>query len=97
MKNENAQFTPGPWRAIAWGQTISIDSNMVTGIARINPWGNHNAGIPFANDTANARLIAAAPDLLLTLEMLAEEIQDGYLPADKAQKMRAAIAKAKGE
>ena len=69
MKNEKPKFTPGPWRAIAWGQTISIDSDMVTGIARINPWGNHNAGIPFANDTANARLIAAAPDLLAALEL----------------------------
>ena len=63
----------------------------------------HVATIPCASDgdfsEANARLIAAAPDMLAALEALRNTI-DGMsvpVPASLKQHMCAAIAKARGE
>lgn len=58
-----------------------------------------------AKDAANARLIAAAPELLAALESVLEDIEAGRLvdgtgdPAttNAAKGIRAAVAKAKGE
>ena len=38
------------------------------GVAHINPKGDYNNGIPSRIDVANARLIAASPDLLAACE-----------------------------
>ena len=100
----SAQFTPGPWR---WWATVS---------------GARVAGHPadgsknFVCDVlvpekavsyeANARLIAAAPDLLEALRELADDIADRFdmsspstNPGMKAavNEARAAILKATGE
>ena len=72
MKNKKTGHTPGPWTATAWGQTMSIDGVGIIGVAHLNPRGNHNAGIPSAEDHANARLIAAAPELLGFAEATAQ-------------------------
>ena len=56
---------------MAHGETISINSfgkDTYLGVAFINPRGNFDAGIPSSLDRANARLIAAAPDLLEALQ-----------------------------
>lgn len=65
------KHTPGPWRIRENGQRISIDSESVDflGLAEINPSGN-TGGIPTQLNRANARLIAAAPDLLEIAEGL---------------------------
>lgn len=86
----NTQHTPGPW-------TIS-------GMSTINTLGGNKtyiASIAKNDRHANARLIAAAPDLLATLEKV-----DAYLAPDKNDDdewheiraiIQTAIAKAKGE
>ena len=86
----NNKHTPGPWHYIA-GDIIADNGTLV---ARIQQ------GI------ADGRIIAAAPDLLVTCEWAAA-ILDGYAPPvdDDAAKrydsgyivLRAAIAKARGE
>ena len=58
-------FTPGPWRACSSGQIVA--GAMSRQIARI--WNTKNR----ERDTANARLIAAAPDLLAALEAVDRE------------------------
>lgn len=64
------QFTPGPWR------TTGV--NVRAGDALICYAMNHhaNAQTPESEKLANARLIAAAPDLLLALERLAHPMAD---------------------
>lgn len=64
------QFTPGPWR------TTGV--NVRAGDALICYATNHhaNAQTPEPEKLANARLIAAAPDLLLALERLAHPMAD---------------------
>lgn len=97
------KHTPGPWRVeiedgipVIWAHPNSYDIAIVA-----VDWEpvRHQGPEDIDNGTkaANARLIAAAPDLLAALEMLLNETNAGTwdcLPADKA---RAAIAKAKGE
>ena len=94
------KHTPGPWEAVS-------DHDWHSG------WKFGVAGVVPVNHTiteANARLIAAAPDLLEALEAI-ERIKDIWLPdcaEDQHQEemivlhkartiMLAAIAKAKGE
>lgn len=64
------QFTPGPWR------TTGV--NVRAGDALICYATNHHANVetPESEKLANARLIAAAPDLLLALERLAHPMAD---------------------
>jgi hypothetical protein len=100
-------FTPGPWttdggpREEGWS-IVGGDRN--AGKARrvaLVP-SKHIARVPDAEDKANARLIAAAPDLLGALKLCATllvKIGDGVNPrsADAAQLygvVVAAIAKA---
>ena len=88
--------TPGPWRAhgfvVAGGQ----------GELRVVHTGSGN--VPRAEARANARLIAAAPDLLEVAKMAATVAamecgmgdEPGFAPADLLKVARAAIAKAEG-
>lgn len=64
--------TPGPWKHVSWGNTISIDTAepCTIGIANINPRGDYSSGIPCSEDMANAALIATAPTLLSILKDL---------------------------
>lgn len=81
------KHTPGPWIAREWCghyQVAQDDS------------GDAVAGVYCAkSDLANARLIAAAPDLLAALQDVADDT-DGMvlMPPGLANKVRAAIAKA---
>ena len=89
MKNEKSKHTPGPWNQIR--DTISIASArglVATAVKK------HN-GILISNDemSANARLIAAAPELLAALEQF---LSAPYAPMS-IDMARAAIAKARGE
>lgn len=78
--------TPGPW-VLTWRPIIDV-----AGIA----------SVPVADDgrhTANAHLIAAAPDLLAALEILIDcaSYGDVIQDADAWATARAAIAKATGK
>lgn len=85
----NAQHTPGPWREFR-----DNDSHDV-----IAPDGTHIAGMePGPQQDGNARIIAAAPDMLAALEHIAaRETQRGDWPDSLTERMvDAAIAKARG-
>ena len=82
------KHTPGTWYEAKMGndhQGLVVDEQ--TG-----------ANVAVAYDKANARLIAAAPDLLAVLETILERLGTCPMQDDElAQVLRAAIAKSKGE
>ena len=89
-----SKHTPGPWRVVdSWNDYMVESQN---GEEIIWQDGPHNT--PTINE-ANARLIAAAPDLLEALENLADYIDEraGDNECRPLENARAAIAKAKGE
>ena len=85
-----SKHTPGPWQ---WTQhidpTISIYKDGFGQIARLY---DSSAG----TGKANARLIAAAPDLLEALQSIIEDIDSEFGTDCDYNKARAAIAKATG-
>ena len=94
------KHTPGPWRLEWWEYkgrrepvlTVRTDADAVAQVMGLWRDGADDSD----ERQANARLIAAAPDLLAALESLLNETNAGTwdcLPADLA---RAAIAKARG-
>jgi len=96
MIAEKCEHTPGTWTAERHGHSWRIFAGS-TWIADI-VWNGHNE----VHGEANARLIAAAPDLLAACEA----VLDGYDCPDKdaefdwsvmAGQLRAEIAKARGE
>lgn len=103
------QHTPGPWRADGaevWA-TKPIRFNLTTAgtpmIATACKHQDAEGGFPFE---ANARLIAAAPDLLEALVALTEDIADRFdmespstNPGIKhcIEQARAALARVKGD
>ena len=100
---KDTQHTPGPWsisasfdrveRRVQHGDNPPLVWGIASGINSAHP-----DYMPRAEQIANARLIAAAPELLAALEALCE---DKYLAdpinADRMRAARAAIAKASGE
>ena len=110
-----SKFTPGPWRVedgttLIWGN-CNPDDHSTRGMgypiakAMINPSGNWSTG-PYADEgEANARLIAAAPELLAALKRLSGlydgiyvKISDDEMAACREAWAEAdtAIAKAEG-
>ena len=95
----NATHTPGPWCTGEQGG----DYQQVTGcgfiIATVNSWWKvvESAQTKRLRMEADARLIAAAPDLLEALEKLVSDMHDtcGIHP-QAGDQARAAIAKARG-
>lgn len=87
MSNEH---TPGPWDVLAGSPTgglkVVAGSMLVATVARAN--------LDFA---FNARLIAAAPELLKALEMVSDGPHDAEAIADMLPAVRSAIAKATGQ
>ena len=89
------QHTPGPWTVESDRTTVSMAHQAV--IVAPAPDGASREEM-----RANARLIAAAPDLLRALERIAVypcNCPHDSLPGDECESCiaRAAIAKAKGE
>lgn len=84
-------FTPGPWETLSFSQhELQTDFAMVKVGKRVHMVGYSD------EDKANARLIAAAPELLAALEALLD-YENGIQKAKAEQMARAAIAKAGGE
>jgi len=94
-------WTPGPWKVGASGHWISAPECGGIGVASagraVTIGGGSSYVISNTEAEANARLIAAAPDLLAALEK-AQEYFDGYSTRDTVKRaIAAAIAKATGE
>lgn len=83
------KHTPGPWRIDSGheGGWMIIGCDLV--LCQRSPW-----AIRQEESKANARLIAAAPDLLEAAENL--ENDDGAIPEHAWKLLQDAIAKAKG-
>jgi hypothetical protein len=79
-------YTPGPWRAEGWKNTIV---NLPDGTTIAAAPGPEYA--PLEVLQANASLIAAAPDLLEALEKITTAMED-ELPAGGSAETRAARA-----
>ncbi|MBE7553137.1 MAG: hypothetical protein HS126_18850 [Anaerolineales bacterium] len=106
----NQQHTPGPWywtrekigdewHCFLRGQPNHLNDTLVTAMRP------DLAAFPYATETPNARLIAAAPDLLAALEAMMNYHHGGSLETasvnDRIKEInrmaQAAIARAKGE
>jgi hypothetical protein len=93
------KHTPGPWAVSDVGEVVVC----ATGRTLCDVYSSPTTGEEQAD--VDARLIAAAPDLLAACEMLAEAQRradtgerEGFgCYVDAVDKARAAIAKAKGE
>ena len=97
----NAAHTPGPWKVDPnfWGDIETAKGELQ--ICTVDADGDvgHNFACPeIAEAEANARLIAASPDLLEALERLVDRVTDlganGF--SQEVANGKAAIAKAKG-
>ena len=100
-----SEHTPGPWKAdkmgsYIWGPHVG-DGEMV---AQLRGYGYMKGLCDMTEDeiearmTANANLIAAAPDLLEALAEVEEILRfDSEDHSIALRKLRAAIAKARGE
>lgn len=88
----NAQHTPGPWEAGQYGNSFIVTAKGgMYDVAVVRNIGNED-------NAANARLIAAAPDLLEALRQLRDAfiVTSVEMQADAMRAARAAIAKATG-
>lgn len=99
-----ASHTPGPWEPMC---DITLHRSMVRQqfMPKAYPIAEaryglpaYDGGQPISIETAeaNARLMAAAPDLLAALESVVDHIDPFYIGKEPEQKARAAIAKARG-
>ncbi len=89
------KFTPGPWEHTGQGDIVGKEDNGY-GLGYVDVCSVYLRTVR-GRTNANARLIAAAPDLL---EALSEIINDGgkfVMTHETHRKARAAIAKARGE
>jgi hypothetical protein len=96
MSTNTRTFTPGPWSPHRWtehqGDWNITDPDGVI-IASVTGRGGEFA----EQDTANARLIAAAPCLLDALETFPGFTDDAAVGDRWIEKMRGAIARATGK
>jgi hypothetical protein len=98
VKAETAKHTPGPWKA----QKLESDGLVIrkdgweVSTAAFDVCANIQYGAPIRNE-ADARLIAAAPELLEALELVRMSNGWRYLCSESQQVIDAAISKAKGE
>ena len=81
------KHTPGPWNVHfdhKASPSIWIDANDNAGIAKIEPWDHHGTTSETHNDEdwANARLIAASPELLSACRWFRDQLDAGELVRD---------------
>jgi hypothetical protein len=91
-----SEYTPGPW--VLYADTPSVDPNwhIVTNASRMRVVCNVHIEPSNAVDLANARLIAAAPELLAALRKLIDfQAETKHaVPLVYLEAARAAISKA---
>jgi hypothetical protein len=94
----NAKHTPGPW--VADGSRVRIATPTKCGYReglRIDTCYIEDAWENDPEAEANARLIAAAPDMLTALEAVVKAYDGPCVTRSEMDMVRAAIAKALGE
>jgi hypothetical protein len=101
-----SKHTPGPWEAegtaiyadkVKLAQCLDIDAEELYGdeIMPLPEW--RELMVQYEEASENARLIAAAPDLLAAAEAANREMFEKNSVHPLAQRLRAAIARARGE
>lgn len=88
-------FTPGPWVAQSHGHVSCIGRDGVSGYRVANAFGLTLTS--FQEQEANARLIAAAPELLEALEDLVIDCEMGWRDPHTLADAKAVLAKARGD
>lgn len=86
------KHTPGPWRCYAWTTQDELEAGQSAYVLEAP-----QATDLIAEHHANARLIAAAPELLAALQALYTPLAKGWKVSDMEQRLQdaaAAIAKA---
>ena len=100
MNTLKMQYTPGPWEVeFNYEGQHRFCPFIQVGPARISFTQGYDCLTDAARKSeaeANARLIAAAPELLEVAESILAEDMLQYLPVEYITKVRAAIAKATG-
>lgn len=103
-----ARHTPGPWGFYGKIQSVGEEgdkADLYWGNVTPVPWRGYVCsilsadridGISREEAEANARLIAAAPELLEVVQGILAEDMLQYLPAEYIAKVRAVISKATG-
>lgn len=95
--SDRATHTPGPW--VAMGKAVYTESDNPT---REILWGGHNTRSASDEEKkANARLIAAAPEMYEMCKLLEECMEtidgkDGYDASYELAKVREVLAKVEG-
>ena len=89
----NAQHTPGPWTHEGQGDITGIENDPGHGcVGKVDVACVYLRTVPGRNES-NARLIAAAPEMIRALRAIVEESND----PGAVDCARAAIAKAEGD
>lgn len=106
MNTNKAKHTPGPWKldgAVVEAKWENGESVMICQAGGTR-WGGCSSATEYnkrmrEENTVNAALIAAAPELLAALEFCADALntEAGGLYKAHIEQARAAIAKAKGD
>ena len=96
-----SKHTPGPWSYHSWGKGSGKSFGIETadhrhGIAGVTPNGNASTLVSMKQHEANARLIAAAPELLEACQAIIDNWESGDL-ADAARQCFSAVAAATGK
>ena len=93
-----SKFTPGKWEVDGFGQAISVfderEEATLFIVDHVYSWANRDG-----EAEANARLIAAAPEMyrLLKEELIPTSDYDGILSFSREAKIRAVLARIDGE
>lgn len=90
----SAQHTPGPWEVKQFG---GPQISGPEGYAICTMWGALSVDELAGQDAANARLIAAAPELLGALDRAVQRLEGDWAATEEVDMARAALAKARGE
>jgi len=95
----DAKHTPGPWAVSTQGVGFEVDSADGWQVAQAQQRHEDGRGKEATMRLANARLIAAAPELLEALTDVSNQARhsDYDWPVELSRAVSAAIAKATGE
>jgi len=100
------KHTPGPWvareqmskegRSLGW--IVEHDNGRIGWSSYATAEPNDGEGPPFPVSAANARMIAASPEMAEAIEQALDDMQDGHSVCEQAKQMlRDALAKATGQ
>ena len=91
------RYTPGPWQVYADLPSAEPNWHIVTNASRMRVIANVHIEPGNSVDRANARLIAAAPDLHAALCRMLEMFGPGNQDTHAVRSAHAAITKAEGQ